>query len=186
MPPITHEALILESDNGIEEKEEEGIKIRSLPKTSSKEELMSLLNLLRLYHGDEVGEQVKVALKVKRGRLGRRQSFKTRKDWLQAIRTAITQSSEERRESQKLEAEMEEQRQRDLERLKAIRMQEKEKAAMQKAKGSDEEQREPKVSLRDLSLRKEELLVAAKKLERQKLALMLLLQDSAHVANSRS
>ena len=144
---------------------------------------MSLLNLLRLYHGDEVGEQVKVALKVKRGRLGRRQSFKTRRDWLQAIRTAITQSSEERRESQKLEAEMEEQRQRDLERLKAIKMQEKEKAAMQKAEGS---QREPKVSLQDLSLRKEELLVAAKKLERQKLALMLLLQDSAHVANSRN
>ena len=81
---------------------------------------------------------------------------------------------------------MEEQRQRDLERLKAIRMQEKEKAAMQKAKGSDDEQREPKVSLRDLSLRKEELLVAAKKLERQKLALMLLLQDSADVANSRN
>ena len=182
MPPITHEALMLESEDGIE-KEEEGIKIRGLPKTSSKEELMSLLNLLRLYHGDEVGEQVKVALKVKRGRLGRRQSFKTRKDWLQAIRTAITQSSEERRESQKLEAEMEEQRQRDLERLKAIKMQEKEKAAMQKAEGS---QREPKVSLQDLSLRKEELLVAAKKLERQKLALMLLLQDSAHVANSRN
>ena len=174
---------MLESDDGIEEKEEEEIKIRGLPKTSSKEELMSLLNLLRLYHGDEVGEQVKVALKVKRGRLGRRQSFKTRKDWLQAIRTAITQSSEERRESQKLEAEMEEQRQRDLERLKAIKMQEKEKAAMQKAEGS---QREPKVSLQDLSLRKEELLVAAKKLERQKLALMLLLQDSAHVANSRN
>ena len=184
-PPITHEALILEPDDGIEKKEE-GIKIRGLPKTSSKEELMSLLNLLRLYHGDEVGEQVKVALKVKRGRLGRRQSFKTRKDWLQAIRTAITQSSEERRESQKLEAEMEEERQRDLERLKAIRMQEKEKAAMQKAKESKEEQREPKVSLQDLSLRKEELLVAAKKLERQKLALMLLLQDSAHVANSRN
>ena len=174
---------MLESDDGIEEKEEEEIKIRGLPKTSSKEELMSLLNLLRLYHGDEVGEQVKVALKVKRGRLGRRQSFKTRKDWLQAIRTAITQSSEERRESQKLEAEMEEERQRDLERLKAIKMQEKEKAAMQKAEGS---QREPKVSLQDLSLRKEELLVAAKKLERQKLALMLLLQDSAHVANSRN
>ena len=174
---------MLESDDGIEEKEEEEIKIRGLPKTSSREELMSLLNLLRLYHGDEVGEQVKVALKVKRGRLGRRQSFKTRKDWLQAIRTAITQSSEERRESQKLEAEMEEQRQRDLERLKAIKMQEKEKAAMQKAEGS---QREPKVSLQDLSLRKEELLVAAKKLERQKLALMLLLQDSAHVANSRN
>ena len=173
---------MLEPDDGIEKKEE-GIKIRGLPKTSSKEELMSLLNLLRLYHGDEVGEQVKVALKVKRGRLGRRQSFKTRKDWLQAIRTAITQSSEERRESQKLEAEMEEQRQRDLERLKAIKMQEKEKAAMQKAEGS---QREPKVSLQDLSLRKEELLVAAKKLERQKLALMLLLQDSAHVANSRN
>ena len=173
---------MLESEDGIE-KEEEGIKIRGLPKTSSKEELMSLLNLLRLYHGDEVGEQVKVALKVKRGRLGRRQSFKTRKDWLQAIRTAITQSSEERRESQKLEAEMEEQRQRDLERLKAIKMQEKEKAAMQKAEGS---QREPKVSLQDLSLRKEELLAAAKKLERQKLALMLLLQDSAHVANSRN
>ena len=173
---------MLESEDGIE-KEEEGIKIRGLPKTSSKEELMSLLNLLRLYHGDEVGEQVKVALKVKRGRLGRRQSFKTRKDWLQAIRTAITQSSEERQESQKLEAEMEEQRQRDLERLKAIKMQEKEKAAMQKAEGS---QREPKVSLQDLSLRKEELLVAAKKLERQKLALMLLLQDSAHVANSRN
>ena len=173
---------MLESEDGIE-KEEEGIKIRGLPKTSSKEELMSLLNLLRLYHGDEVGEQVKVALKVKRGRLGRRQSFKTRRDWLQAIRTAITQSSEERRESQKLEAEMEEQRQRDLERLKAIKMQEKEKAAMQKAEGS---QREPKVSLQDLSLRKEELLVAAKKLERQKLALMLLLQDSAHVANSRN
>ena len=173
---------MLESEDGIE-KEEEGIKIRGLPKTSSKEELMSLLNLLRLYHGDEVGEQVKVALKVKRGRLGRRQSFKTRKDWLQAIRTAITQSSEERRESQKLEAEMEEERQRDLERLKAIKMQEKEKAAMQKAEGS---QREPKVSLQDLSLRKEELLVAAKKLERQKLALMLLLQDSAHVANSRN
>ena len=183
MPPLTHEALILESDDGIREKEEEEIKIRGLPKTSSKEELMSLLNLLRLYHGDEVGEQVKVALKVKRGRLGRRQSFKTRKDWLQAIRTAITQSSEERRESQKLEAEMEEQRQRDLERLKAIKMQEKEKAAMQKAEGS---QREPKVSLQDLSLRKEELLVAAKKLERQKLALILLLQDSAHVANSRN
>ena len=183
MPPITHEALMLESDDGIEEKEEEEIKIRGLPKTSSREELMSLLNLLRLYHGDEVGEQVKVALKVKRGRLGRRQSFKTRKDWLQAIRTAITQSSEERRESQKLEAEMEEQRQRDLERLKAIKMQEKEKAAMQKAEGS---QREPKVSLQDLSLRKEELLVAAKKLERQKLALILLLQDSAHVANSRN
>ena len=183
MPPLTHEELILESDDGIEEKEEEEIKIRGLPKTSSKEELMSLLNLLRLYHGDEVGEQVKVALKVKRGRLGRRQSFKTRRDWLQAIRTAITQSSEERRESQKLEAEMEEQRQRDLERLKAIKMQEKEKAAMQKAEGS---QREPKVSLQDLSLRKEELLVAAKKLERQKLALMLLLQDSAHVANSRN
>ena len=182
MPPITHEALMLESEDGIE-KEEEGIKIRGLPKTSSKEELMSLLNLLRLYHGDEVGEQVKVALKVKRGRLGRRQSFKTRRDWLQAIRTAITQSSEERRESQKLEAEMKEQRQRDLERLKAIKMQEKEKAAMQKAEGS---QREPKVSLQDLSLRKEELLVAAKKLERQKLALMLLLQDSAHVANSRN
>ena len=173
---------MLEPDDGIEKKEE-GIKIRGLPKTSSKEELMSLLNLLRLYHGDEVGEQVKVALKVKRGRLGRRQSFKTRRDWLQAIRTAITQSSEERRESQKLEAEMEEQRQRDLERLKAIKMQEKEKAAMQKAEGS---QREPKVSLQDLSLRKEELLVAAKKLERQKLALMLLLQDSAHVANSRN
>ena len=173
---------MLEPDDGIEKKEE-GIKIRGLPKTSSKEELMSLLNLLRLYHGDEVGEQVKVALKVKRGRLGRRQSFKTRKDWLQAIRTAITQSSEERRESQKLEAEMEEQRQRDLERLKAIKMQEKEKAAMQKAEGS---QREPKVSLQDLSLRKEELLVAAKKLERQKLALILLLQDSAHVANSRN
>ena len=173
---------MLESEDGIE-KEEEGIKIRGLPKTSSKEELMSLLNLLRLYHGDEVGEQVKVALKVKRGRLGRRQSFKTRRDWLQAIRTAITQSSEERRESQKLEAEMEEQRQRDLERLKAIKMQEKEKAAMQKAEGS---QREPKVSLQDLSLRKEELLVAAKKLERQKLALILLLQDSAHVANSRN
>ena len=183
MPPITHEALMLESDDGIEEKEEEEIKIRGLPKTSSREELMSLLNLLRLYHGDEVGEQVKVALKVNRGRLGRRQSFKTRKDWLQAIRTAITQSSEERRESQKLEAEMEEQRQRDLERLKAIKMQEKEKAAMQKAEGS---QREPKVSLQDLSLRKEELLVAAKKLERQKLALILLLQDSAHVANSRN
>ena len=183
MPPLTHEALILESDDGIGENEEEEIKIRGLPKTSSKEELMSLLNLLRLYHGDEVGEQVKVALKVKRGRLGRRQSFKTRRDWLQAIRTAITQSSEERRESQKLEAEMEEQRQRDLERLKAIKMQEKEKAAMQKAEGS---QREPKVSLQDLSLRKEELLVAAKKLERQKLALMLLLQDSAHVANSRN
>ena len=173
---------MLESEDGIE-KEEEGIKIRGLPKTSSKEELMSLLNLLRLYHGDEVGEQVKVALKVKRGRLGRRQSFKTRRDWLQAIRTAITQSSEERRESQKLEAEMKEQRQRDLERLKAIKMQEKEKAAMQKAEGS---QREPKVSLQDLSLRKEELLVAAKKLERQKLALILLLQDSAHVANSRN
>ena len=173
---------MLEPDDGIEKKEE-GIKIRGLPKTSSKEDLMSLLNLLRLYHGDEVGEQVKVALKVKRGRLGRRQSFKTRKDWLQAIRTAITQSSEETRESQKLEAEMEEQRQRDLERLKAIKMQEKEKAAMQKAEGS---QREPKVSLQDLSLRKEELLVAAKKLERQKLALMLLLQDSAHVANSRN
>ena len=173
---------MLEPDDGIEKKEE-GIKIRGLPKTSSKEELMSLLNLLRLYHGDEVGEQVKVALKVKRGRLGRRQSFKTRRDWLQAIRTAITQSSEERRESQKLEAEMEEQRQRDLERLKAIKMQEKEKAAMQKAEGS---QREPKVSLQDLSLRKEELLVAAKKLERQKLALILLLQDSAHVANSRN
>ena len=183
MPPITHEALMLESDDGIEEKEEEEIKIRGLPKTSSREELMSLLNLLRLYHGDEVGEQVKVALKVKRGRLGRRQSFKTRKDWLQAIRTAITQSSEERQESQKLEAEMEEERQRDLERLKAIKMQEKEKAAMQKAEGS---QREPKVSLQDLSLRKEELLVAAKKLERQKLALILLLQDSAHVANSRN
>ena len=173
---------MLEPEDGIE-KEEEGIKIRGLPKTSSKEELMSLLNLLRLYHGDEVGEQVKVALKVKRGRLGRRQSFKTRRDWLQAIRTAITQSSEERRESQKLEAEMEEQRQRDIERLKAIRMQEKEKAAMQKAEGS---QREPKVSLQDLSLKKEELLVAAKKLERQKLALMLLLQDSADVANSRN
>ena len=93
-------------DDAIEEEEQ-----RAGPKSSSKEELMSLLNLLRLYHGDEAGEGVRVALKLKRGRLGRRQSFKTRKDWLQGIKMAITQSSEERRQIEAREAEMEMERQ---------------------------------------------------------------------------
>ena len=169
--------------DAMEEDEEE--KERVAPKSSSKEELMSLLNLLRLYHGDEVGEGVRVALKLKRGRLGRRQSFKTRKDWLQGIKMAITQSSEERRESQQREAEMEVERQNDLARLKVIRMQEAKDVLMQENENKSD-MKEPEDSLLDLGLRKEKLVVAARQLERQKLALILLLQDATSLTNPRA
>ena len=151
------------------------------PKSSSKEELMSLLNLLRLYHGDEAGEGVRVALKLKRGRLGRRQSFKTRKDWLQGIKMAITQSSEERRQIEEREAEMEMERQNDLARLKAIRMVEAKDELMQEKESDTKE-----TSLIDPGLRKEKLALAARQLERQKLALILLLQDTTSLTNSRA
>ena len=165
-------------DDAIEEEEQ-----RAGPKSSSKEELMSLLNLLRLYHGDEAGEGVRVALKLKRGRLGRRQSFKTRKDWLQGIKMAITQSSEERRQIEEREAEMEMERQNDLARLKAIRMVEaKDELLQEKESKSDTKES----SLIDLGLRKEKLEVAARQLERQKLALILLLQDTTSLTNSRA
>ena len=154
------------------------------PKSSSKEELMSLLNLLRLYHGAEVGEGVRVALKLKRGRLGRRQSFKTRKDWLQGIKMAITQSSDERRESQAREAEMEVERQNDLARLKVIRMQEED--ALLQENESNNEMKEIEASSIDPGLRKEKLVLAARQLERQKLALILLLQDATSLTNSRA
>ena len=157
---------------------------RGFPKSSSKEELMILLNLLRLYHGDEAGEGVRVALKLKKGRLGRRQSFKTRKDWLQGIKVAITQSEEERRESQRRETEMEVQRQNDLARLKVIRMKEKEDDMLQDKDGKSDK-KESKPSLVDPGLRKEKLMLAAQQLERQKLALILLLQDGASLTNSR-
>ena len=157
---------------------------RGFPKSSSKEELMILLNLLRLYHGDEAGEGVRVALKLKKGRLGRRQSFKTRKDWLQGIKVAITQSEEERRESQRRETEMEVQRQNDLARLKVIRMKEKEDDMFQEKDGKSDK-KESKPSLVDPGLRKEKLMLAAQQLERQKLALILLLQDGASLTNSR-
>ena len=157
---------------------------RGFPKSSSKEELMILLNLLRLYHGDEAGEGVRVALKLKKGRLGRRQSFKTRKDWLQGIKVAITQSEEERRESQRRETEMEVQRQNDLARLKVIRMKEKEDDMLQNKDGKSDK-KESKPSLVDPGLRKEKLMLAAQQLERQKLALILLLQDGASLTNSR-
>ena len=157
---------------------------RAGPKSSSKEELMSLLNLLRLYHGDEAGEGGRVALKLKKGRLGRRQSFKTRKDWLQGIKVAITQSEEERRESQRRETEMEVQRQNDLARLKVIRMKEKEDDMLQDKDGKSDK-KESKPSLVDPGLRKEKLMLAAQQLERQKLALILLLQDGASLTNSR-
>ena len=145
---------------------------------------MILLNLLRLYHGDEAGEGVRVALKLKKGRLGRRQSFKTRKDWLQGIKVAITQSEEERRESQRRETEMEVQRQNDLARLKVIRMKEKEDDMLQNKDGKSDK-KESKPSLVDPGLRKEKLMLAAQQLERQKLALILLLQDGASLTNSR-
>ena len=154
---------------------------RAGPKSSSKEELMSLLNLLRLYHGDEAGEGVRVALKLKRGRLGRRQSFKTRKDWLQGIKMAITQSSEERRQIEEREAEMEMERQNDLARLKAIRMVEAKDELMQEKESDTKE-----TSLIDPGLRKEKLALAARQLERQKLALILLLQDTTSLTNSRA
>ena len=157
---------------------------RGFPKSSSKEELMILLNLLRLYHGDEAGEGVRVALKLKKGRLGRRQSFKTRKDWLQGIKVAITQSEEERRESQRRETEMEVQRQNDLARLKVIRMKEKEDDRLEDKDGKSDK-KESKPSLVDPGLRKEKLMLAAQQLERQKLALILLLQDGASLTNSR-
>ena len=157
---------------------------RGFPKSSSKEELMILLNLLRLYHGDEAGEGVRVALKLKKGRLGRRQSFKTRKDWLQGIKVAITLSEEERRESQRRETEMEVQRQNDLARLKVIRMKEKEDDMFQEKDGKSDK-KESKPSLVDPGLRKEKLMLAAQQLERQKLALILLLQDGASLTNSR-
>ena len=155
------------------------------PKSSSKEELMSLLNLLRLYHGSEVGEGVRVALKLKRGRLGRRQTFKTRKDWLQGIKMAITQSSEERRESQAREAEMKVERQNDLARLKLIRMQEEDGLLLQENE-SKSEMKEVEASSIDPGLRKEKLVLAARQLERQKLALILLLQDATSLTNSRA
>ena len=142
---------------------------------------MSLLNLLRLYHGDEAGEGVRVALKLKRGRLGRRQSFKTRKDWLQGIKMAITQSSEERRQIEEREAEMEMERQNDLARLKAIRMVEAKDELMQEKESDTKE-----TSLIDPGLRKEKLALAARQLERQKLALILLLQDTTSLTNSRA
>ena len=163
-------------DDAIEEEEQ-----RAGPKSSSKEELMSLLNLLRLYHGDEAGEGVRVALKLKRGRLGRRQSFKTRKDWLQGIKMAITQSSEERRQIEEREAEMEMERQNDLARLKAIRMVEAKDELMQEKESDTKE-----TSLIDPGLRKEKLALAARQLERQKLALILLLQDATSLTNSRA
>ena len=162
----------------------DAMKERGFPKSSSKEELMILLNLLRLYHGDEAGEGVRVALKLKKGRLGRRQSFKTRKDWLQGIKVAITQSEEERRESQRRETEMEVQRQNDLARLKVIRMKEKEDDMLQDKDGKSDK-KESKPSLVDPGLRKEKLMLAAQQLERQKLALILLLQDGASLTNSR-
>ena len=162
----------------------DAMKERGFPKSSSKEELMILLNLLRLYHGDEAGEGVRVALKLKKGRLGRRQSFKTRKDWLQGIKVAITQSEEERRESQRRETEMEVQRQNDLARLKVIRMKEKEDDMFQEKDGKSDK-KESKPSLVDPGLRKEKLMLAAQQLERQKLALILLLQDGASLTNSR-
>ena len=162
----------------------DAMKERGFPKSSSKEELMILLNLLRLYHGDEAGDGVRVALKLKKGRLGRRQSFKTRKDWLQGIKVAITQSEEERRESQRRETEMEVQRQNDLARLKVIRMKEKEDDMFQEKDGKSDK-KESKPSLVDPGLRKEKLMLAAQQLERQKLALILLLQDGASLTNSR-
>ena len=166
-------------DDAIEEEEQ-----RAGPKSSSKEELMSLLNLVRLYHGDEAGEGVRVALKLKRGRLGRRQSFKTRKDWLQGLKMAITQSSEERREIEEREAKMEVERQNDLARLKVIQMVEAKDELLQKNEESKSDTKES--SLIDPGLRKEKLLVAARKLERQKLALILLLQDASSLTNSRA
>ena len=156
---------------------------RAAPKSSSKEELMSLLNLVRLYHGDEAGEGVRVALKLKRGRLGRRQSFKTRKDWLQGLKMAITQSSEERRDIEEREAKMEVERQNDLARLKVIQMVEAKDELLQKNESKSDTKES---SLIDPGLRKEKLLVAARKLERQKLALILLLQDASSLTNSRA
>ena len=162
----------------LEEEEE-----RAAPKSSSKEELMSLLNLLRLYHGDEAGEGVRVALKLKRGRLGRRQSFKTRKDWLQGIKIAITQSNEERREIEEREAKMEVERQNDLARLKVIQMVEAKDELLQKNESKSDAKESSSI---DPGLRKEKLLVAARQLERQKLALILLLQDASSLTNSRA
>ena len=173
---------MVEPIDAMMEEEEERV---APPKSSSKEELMSLLNLLRLYHGSEVGEGVRVALKLKRGRLGRRQTFKTRKDWLQGIKMAITQSSDERRESQAREAEMKVERQNDLARLKLIRMQEEDGLLLQENE-SKSEMKKLEASSIDPGLRKEKLVLAARQLERQKLALILLLQDATSLTNSRA
>ena len=80
-------------------------------------------------------------------------------------------------------AKMEVERQNDLARLKVIQMVEaKDELLQEKESKSDTKES----LLIDPGLRKEKLALAARQLERQKLALILLLQDTTSLTNSRA
>ena len=80
---------------------------------------------------------------------------------------------------------MELERQNDLARLKAIQMMEAKDELLQKNESKSNRKEPAASSLIDPILRKEKLEVAARQLERQKLALILLLQDATSLTNSR-